>query len=119
MESDKNIKAYKQKPEGYKIPEGYFSTAKEEIIKHKESQTPKIIPLKPILSVAASITLLIALYFIYPKEVIISNQDVLAYLESDIESLEEEDLMDFISVEEEWVWDELLDLDEETIFNEL
>ena len=119
MENDKDIKSYKQKTEGYKIPEGYFSIAKEEIMKNKGIAPPNIIPLKTVIAVAASITLLIALYFITPKEVSISNEDAFAYLELNIDNLEEEDLIDFVILDEELEWDELLDLDEETIFNEL
>ena len=119
MENEKDIKGYKQKAEGYKTPEGYFSNAKEEIMKNKGITPPNIIPLKTVISVAASITLLITLYFIAPKEVSTSNEDAFAYLELNIDNLEEEDLIDFVILEEELEWDELLDLDEETIFNAL
>ena len=119
MNNDKDIKAYAHKPEGYKIPEGYFSDSKAQIIKKREGKRYRSLKLKPIFAVAASVALLISIFLITPKEVVISSEDVLAYLEADIENLEEEDLIEFVFFEEETEWDELLDLDDEIIFNEL
>ena len=119
MKSNKDIKAYTNKSEGYKTPEGYFSDAKVQIIKNRQSKSFRVLELKPILAVAASVALLVSIYFIRPKEIVVSNEDVLAFLEADIENVEAEDLIEFFYLEEEEEWGELLDLDEETIFNEL